>query len=288
MLSILGKQELVKNVYLLSRKFIGEQKVTNIVDLRPFYLDFIQAHQPYQPVNVSGDIIVVDEEKINALKKAYQPGELDDLNQVKMIGGRHSPERFSALSELVRKGYIKLSSSNADVKLIFDLVIHSIFFRESTNERQTSSFGGSSSTAIGSIWISGHGELTAHDVAEFLLHELTHHLLFIDERCNEQFNYQEIIKPENYSTSALLGKRRPLDKVIHSILVSHEILNARKHYLEPCRITIHPPTDVLKKNTINSITETLAMKNLDNLITQRTRDFLLKAQENLNEGIKYV
>ncbi|WP_323837558.1 aKG-HExxH-type peptide beta-hydroxylase [Photorhabdus africana] len=282
MLSILGKQELVKNVYLLSRQFLNGQQVTNTDDLRPFYLKFIQKHQPYQPVNVGEDIIVVDDEKINALKNAYQPGELDDLNQLKMIGGRHSAERYRELSELVRKGYIQLSSSNADIKLIFDLVIHTIFFRQSTNELSASSFGGSSSTAIGSIWISGHGNLTSHDVAEFLLHELTHHLLFIDERCHEQFNYQEIIKPENYSMSALLGKRRPLDKVVHSILVSHEILNARRNYLESDMVTIHPATDVLKRNTINSIAETLAMKNLDNLVTKRTRDFLLKAQNNLN------
>lgn len=282
MLSILGKQELVKNVYLLSRKFLNGQSVENTDDLRPFYLKFIQKHQPYQPVNVGDDIIVVDDKKINALKNAYQPGELDDLNQLKMIGGRHSAERYSELSELVRKGYIQLSSSNSDVKLIFDLVIHTIFFRQSTHELTTSSFGGSSSTAIGSIWISGHGNLTPHDVAEFLLHELTHHLLFIDERCHEQFNYQEIIKPENYSMSALLGKRRPLDKVVHSILVSHEILNARRNYLESDMVTIHPATDVLKRNTINSITETLAMKNLEHLITKRTRDFLLKAQYNLN------
>ncbi|WP_048993324.1 aKG-HExxH-type peptide beta-hydroxylase [Klebsiella pneumoniae] len=282
MLSILGKQELVKNVYLLSRKFLNGQPVKNTDDLRPFYLKFIQKHQPYQPVNVGEDIIVVDDKKINALKNAYQPGELDDLNQLKMIGGRHSTERYRELSELVRKGYIQLSSSNSDVKLIFDLVIHTIFFRQSTHELTTSSFGGSSSTAIGSIWISGHGNLTPHDVAEFLLHELTHHLLFIDERCHEQFNYQEIIKPENYSMSALLGKRRPLDKVVHSILVSHEILNARRNYLESDMVTIHPATDVLKRNTINSITETLAMKNLEHLVTKRTRDFLLKAQDNLN------
>lgn len=282
MLSILGKQELVKNVYLLSRKFLNGQPVKNTDDLRPFYLKFIQKHQPYQPVNVGEDIIVVDDKKINALKNAYQPGELDDLNQLKMIGGRHSTERYRELSELVRKGYIQFSSSNSDVKLIFDLVIHTIFFRQSTHELTTSSFGGSSSTAIGSIWISGHGNLTPHDVAEFLLHELTHHLLFIDERCHEQFNYQEIIKPENYSMSALLGKRRPLDKVVHSILVSHEILNARRNYLESDMVTIHPATDVLKRNTINSITETLAMKNLEHLVTKRTRDFLLKAQDNLN------
>ncbi|MCL6326118.1 aKG-HExxH-type peptide beta-hydroxylase [Pectobacterium polaris] len=282
MLSILGKQELVKNVYLLSQPFLGDKLVTNIHELRPCYLEFIQKHQPYQPVNVSENIIVVDDEKINALKNAYQPGELDDLNQLKMIGGKHSVEKYRELSELIIKGYNQLSSSNADVKLIFDLVIHTIFFRKSTNEFNTASFGGSSSTAIGSIWISGHGDLTYHDVAEFLLHELTHHLLFIDERCHEQFNYQEIVKPENYSMSALLGKRRPLDKVVHSILVSHEILNARRNYLESDMVTIHPATDILKNNTINSIAEILAMKNLDDLITKRTRGFLLKAQDNLS------
>ncbi|PHM45567.1 aKG-HExxH-type peptide beta-hydroxylase [Xenorhabdus miraniensis] len=282
MLSILGKDEIIKNVYLLSRSLPGSENIKKIEDLKPFYLDFLKNHQPYHPINFSDEIIVSNEEKINSLILAYQPSALDDLNQVKMIGEKHRTDKYQELSTLVKNGYTHLADSDKDVKLIFDLVIHTIFFRKSTSSSNVSSFGGSSSTAIGSIWISGHGALTLHDIAEFLLHELTHHLLFIDERCHEQFHYAEIIKPENYSTSALLGKKSPLDKVVHSILVSHEILNARQKFLNAGNVTIHPKTNILKKNTNQSIAEILGMKNLNNLITNRTKEFIMTARENLN------
>lgn len=282
MLSILGRDEIIKDVYLISRSNPNLGTIKNIDDLRPFYLDFLKKHQPYHPINESNTIIVSNEDSVNALRLAYQPSALDDLNQVKMIGDKHSSEKYEELSALVKNGYDHLVECDLDVKLIFDLVIHTIFFRKSANNSNVSSFGGSSSTAIGSIWISGHGKLTKHDVAEFLLHELTHHLLFVDERCHEQFNYKEIIKPENYSVSALLGKKRPLDKVVHSILVSHEILNARKTFLTVGNVTIHPPTNILRENTKRSISEILELKNLDNLITPRTKDFILSARENLH------
>jgi len=282
MLSILGRDEIIKDVYLISRSNPNLGTVKNIDDLRPFYLDFLKKHQPYHPINESNTIIVSNEDSVNALRLAYQPSALDDLNQVKMIGDKHSPEKYEELSALVKNGYDHLVECDLDVKLIFDLVIHTIFFRKSAINSNVSSFGGSSSTAIGSIWISGHGKLTKYDVAEFLLHELTHHLLFVDERCHEQFNYKEIIKPENYSVSALLGKKRPLDKVVHSILVSHEILNARKKFLTVGNVTIHPPTNILRENTKRSISEILELNNLDNLITQRTKDFILSARENLH------
>ncbi|KQN47672.1 hypothetical protein ASE93_10295 [Serratia sp. Leaf50] len=282
MLSIQGRDEIIKDVYLLSRSHADSGKIKDVDDLRPFYLDFLKNHQPYHPINQTNNIIVSNEAAVNALRLAYQPSALDDLNQVKMVGEKHSAEKYEELSELVRNGYAHLVECNLDVKLVFDLVIHTIFFRKSANRSSVSSFGGSSSTALGSIWISGHGTLTTHDVAEFLLHELTHHLLFVDERCHEQFNYTEIIKPENYSVSALLGKKRPLDKVVHSILVSHEILNARKTFLTAGNVTIHPPTNTLRENTKRSISEILDLENLDNLISKRTKDFILTARENLH------
>jgi hypothetical protein len=163
-----------------------------------------------------------------------------------------------------------------------DLIIHSFFFRKTRVSGNTSSFGGSSSTAIGVVWISGHGKLTKYDIAEFLVHELTHHLLFIDERCHQQFFYKEMQKKENYAISALLVRARPLDKVIHSIVVSSEILNSRRCFLGENSVSIHPNTQNLLQNTLNSIEDVRKMLNRDAVITEHTLDIINRCEEVIN------
>ncbi|MDC9613336.1 hypothetical protein PSI19_05425 [Xenorhabdus khoisanae] len=279
MINILGIDEIVKNVYLLSKKYIGKTPPSTIEDLKPFYLEFLEKHQPYQPINRRNDLFIHDNNIEVKLKKAYQPSSLDDLNQQKMIAERHTEDERLYLHKIVQDGYNRLINSNHNIKHIFNLVIHSIFFMKTCDKFNISSFGGSSSTAMGSIWISGHGKISVDDVSEFLLHELIHHLLFVDERCHDQFNYKEIIKPENFSMSALLKKRRPMDKVVHSILVSSEIVIARKEFLKSKEIIIHPDTETLRKNTLLSISEVLNMKNINCLITERVKDFILKSYD---------
>lgn len=73
--------------------------------------------------------------------------------------------------------------------------------------------------------------VTKADVMEMLLHELTHHLLFVDEHNYQHFTYPELIKKENYAFSAILNMMRPLDKVVHSIVVATELVKARTRFL---------------------------------------------------------
>lgn len=138
-------------------------------------------------------------------------------------------------------------------------------------------FGGSSSGGIGVIWISGYGELDQNSIAELLLHELTHHQLFIDECCHAHYDLAEIIKPENFSISAILNKRRPLDKVVHSIIVATEILLARSRFLRQQETKLHGHSEVLMNKTVTAIGETMGMPNINKLLTERTREMLARA-----------
>lgn len=70
-----------------------------------------------------------------------------------------------------------------------------------------------------------------------------------------------------------------MDKVVHSILVSSEIVIARKEFLKSKEIIIHPDTETLRKNTLLSISEVLNMKNINCLITERVKDFILKSYD---------
>ena len=152
---------------------------------------------------------------------------------------------------------------------------HCLFFRKTRkNAFGQASFGGSSSTAIGAIWISGIGEPSRYDVAEFLLHELTHHLLFVSERCTAQFNYREMVKETNFAQSAILHRRRPLDKVVHSIVVSTEILLARDSFLPPQNIRVHPESSQLRRQTQVAIESVFQLTNLEQIVTPWTIQLL--------------
>ncbi|MCT4697033.1 MAG: hypothetical protein V3581_02125 [Candidatus Cardinium sp.] len=98
---------------------------------------------------------------------------LDDIHQQSMVGEAYPTDEHAQHLEALRLGYLHLRESSAELKALFNLIIHTIFLRKSRKIDQNISFGGSSSSGIGLIWISGHGELDQTDIAELPLHELT-------------------------------------------------------------------------------------------------------------------
>lgn len=275
MYSLYGPEYSIKNAYLLGHKYAAGRPVTRTEQLKAFYLDFLAEHEPAVPINRAADPFVRDAAVEERLRDAYRASSLNDLKQQQIIGEAFTPAERGVLIGRVREGYAHLAAANRDLQAVFDLAVHSVFFRRSTRtDSGAASFGGSSSTAMGAIWISGHGALNKHDVAEFLVHELTHHLLFLAERCRAQFHYKEMVKPENYAQSAILNKRRPLDKVVHSVAVSTELLLARRSFLGERAVTVHPDTDTMTARTLRSIDEVMSMPNRDKVITPWTVELL--------------
>jgi hypothetical protein len=284
MFSLLGTKHNLKNICLLSSPYIDIKTVKNSNELKPAFSQFLSSHQPQTGAAiVANQIFVQESERSALLKNAYRASSLNDRNQNDLIKEDIEGTELERFIHQTEAGLDYLTSCNPDVRSIFDLAIHSIFFRRSGSSSDgKKSFGGSSSTAIGAIWISGLKDLRPCDIGEFLLHELTHHLLFIDERCRKQFAYTEMIKPENYAQSAILHKKRPLDKVVHSIIVATEILLARKTFLKSPGLLVHPDSETLKRQTLNSISSVMELNNLDDVLTPWTIELILKSEQSIN------
>ena len=275
MYHLFGINQSVKNIYLLSHKFILNETPKNTVELKKYYLDFLKEHQPHQPVNYSENIIINDELIEEKLLNAYHISALNDLGQSNLIGKTISHVKKEQLQHKVKEAIELIKFKDESLYHLLHLVIHSIFFRESESSPEGfKSVGGSSSTAMGTIWISDSRDFTTEDYAELLLHELTHHLLFIFERCHAQFNYSEMVKPENFAQSAILNKKRPLDKVVHSIAVAVEIIIARKNIFKGLSVTAHPSTEILKKQVCDAISDVQNLNNINELITPWTKELL--------------
>jgi hypothetical protein len=130
---------------------------------------------------------------------------------------------------------------------------------------------------VGTIWLSLHKKLPTIDLMELLVHEFTHNLLLIDEINTRHYNYDLIAKEENFARSAILRRSRPLDRVIHSIVVATELVLARDKYLGHAkRPVIHRKTTELIADTIAAIKGVRALPNLDQLITPHLNQLIGK------------
>ena len=276
MLSIIGKDEIIKNIYRISRIGNPTDNLSSTSQLRTAYLQFLARKQPSVPVNWSEDVFITDTIIERQLAKAFSIGNLDDLDQSDVIKGTYNLAVRTEKLNLAANALKNLMQLSQDLQLVFGLAIHSIFTTSSKSKNgNVGAHGGSTSGAIGVIWLTIADFVNLYDLMEMYVHELTHCLIFIDELNHPQFNYQEIVKPENHALSAILRGNRPLDKVIHSIIVSTELLSARHTFLgEPESLNIHPDSKSLAHYTIKSIESVRDLKNLDNLVSPRITTLL--------------
>jgi hypothetical protein len=115
--------------------------------------------------------------------------------------------------------------------------------------------GGTTSQALGVLWADPRPWWSERDLVEFLIHELTHTLIFLDEWRQPQFSSRQALTDRsNYALSAIRGAPRPLDKTLHSIIVGVEVLLAREDALGHTEHDgLHPGSRELREGVIQSI-----------------------------------
>lgn len=275
MYSLYGSNEALRNLYILAQPFMNDcASIHNVSDLKRPYLAFLSKTFPNLPINKDNDIFISNDHIEQSLAAAFSGSLLDDLNQSNVIGKSYSYSIKDQKIELARKALLNLLPRDEDFATIFSLVIHSIFITEpNITPLGHSSHGGSASGAIGSIWLSLHKKINFYDICELYVHELTHHLMFLDELVHGHFDYKLINDPVNYAYSSILNRSRPLDKVIHSMAVATEIVLARQSFLgSSSKVSVHPESRIIQENVLRSFDSLQALQNYDQLTTERSRD----------------
>lgn len=271
-------QEFISSVLALTAK--DGNTCSDISELRNRYIDFAVSvgGEAVRPSDTE-DSYCYNEERILSLISKYK--DYSQLTDIETDTSETSHESRVNAMKAVSEGKKHLQQSNNELGSLFDFAIHTMFYH-----RSKESGGGSVSSAPGVIWCSPRLNWTKEDMAEFLVHELTHNMLFIDERRYQHYiDFDDIAIPENYAKSAILMKPRPLDKVFHSLIVSHEVLSYRMENGEPVNPNVHPSTQKMYDaalETIDTIRELLGRKTL---VTTRFLELMDKVEISL-ETIK--
>ncbi len=196
--------------------------------------------------------------------------DLNDLRQEKMIQSP-CPEKIAQ----AKIYFDQLSQTDPERAQVFSLIMNAVFCAHSEWAH-----GGSSSSSIGILWINPKSVWEPLDGAELLVHEMTHQLLFLDERRYKHYrDYSQITKKENFARSAILKKQRPLDKVLHSLVVTTEILLYRNKWNLHNRLhKLHGSSESLLKSAFDCIESIQSLETFEDLFLDRGRVILKQAE----------
>lgn len=266
MFKCLGLKENVKNVVTLAKPHL---KQSSAFALKNAYRLFLTEAQPNVPQSQNNEIQFLHKpNEIATLLKIFEEDSiLDDFEEIfdtSSQGSINSIQRVQNSLELLKE-------TEKSFQGLLNLVINTIFCAPSKLAG-----GGSTSAAIGCIWVNLRDHWQDQDILEFLIHETTHNLIFLDELCYIHYvNYTEIAKKENFSWSAILNRSRPLDKVFHSIVVSTEILTFRNDILgHPNKPCLHPPSEIMMEQTKRSIQFLKENSQIKRLLSERANYIL--------------
>lgn len=225
MLCLYGFDAAIRNIYSATYRSDRSGAVANMDQLRCCYLDFLGPSYASGATRTAGGIVrdIATENDLSAFFISGDPG---DQKQQRVMGDAFPPTLRAEKIALAATALERLLALDEDLRALFELVIHSIIVRPHSDSAVC--LGGSNSDAIGLIWMSVPAQLGERDLAELFLHELTHHLLYIDEASHAQFMYEDMLAPENFISSAILKKAKSVCKVFHSMIVGVEICTWRQ------------------------------------------------------------
>jgi len=243
---LLGPRRTLKNVAALA----GASRTNGIPPDRDTvaagYRTFLSRVQPHVPATLATKPEYLVEGPVHARMLAVfnQGSALDDCVYDEIGRETDSAERQRRQKQRVRlnASLDALADRHLGLREIFDTVLTHIVFAPCANAG-----GGTTSDARGVLWADPRPGWSESDLEEFIVHELTHTLIFLHELCFPLYTAPDQLGDRRWwAISAIRGVPRPLDKAFHSAVVSAELLCFRRVAGVPAGAYIlHPPTPEL-------------------------------------------
>lgn len=270
MIHLCGLPESLQTFSVLSASAAAPRELETLAGLKCAYRQFLGQVQPtLAQATADGYEFVDGGERLRDLVMAFNvESHLDDTPYELTVtpAGDDTGTRLRLQETLDT-----IAATAPDVAVAFDLAINTVFVAPCRIAG-----GGTTSSAIGVLWLDPRIGWTDADWIEITIHELTHTLLFMDEYRFEHYASRERITDRSVlALSAIRCDMRPLDKVFHSIVVATEVLLARERgFGNPPDSRMHPPSPVLVDNVSQSIASILAVGDIESRLQPRAFDLL--------------
>lgn len=266
----------VETISLLSQPH-AEGELRDFAALKKAYRNYTAFIQPGLPVGRSEDVeFNNDPADLKEFARAFNAETaLSDIrNSILLQDSPDAPRKL----ETARSAYHAMQERYPELALLFKLVFNTIFSLPSV-----AAGGGTASSAIGVLWVNQRATWTENDVIEFLIHEMTHNLVFLDERRYSHYvDLQKAVSKENWALSAVLGRLRPIDKSVHSLMVATEILLFRDRFTgHDNRYRVHPPSGMMREKSLRCAESLLGLKNISELCRPRFIELTLMCKDRL-------
>jgi hypothetical protein len=252
--------------------------LSNLETLQLAYREYIEALQTRELSGNSGIVnIISNADEAKELRQFFvNDSMLDDLKQWEVMTSQDD-ENAGLKRDLLARVLEEMKLYSPHHRKLFDTVITDIFISPSERAK-----AGSTSHAIGLIWANPKTDYVLHDVLEMLIHELTHHALFIDELRHGHYGPGALMDKANWGQSAILNIHRPLDKVFHSAVVAMEIYLFRRNCIgHPVIPRVHPPSTIILEQIKSSIGSLEIIAKSDGALTARAIEII----DNMNRKI---
>lgn len=149
--------------------------------------------------------------------------------------------------------------------------------------------GGTVSNVPGAVWFNVRSSWSDQDIVEFVIHEFTHTLMFLEERRYGFYqNIENLMHKENFALSSIRRDMRPLDKVLHSAMVAAEICALRDQFgFGEESSQVHPSSAELREGVAETISS-CAKVDVSSLLMPRAVEILTGLHEMQAEPAEIV
>lgn len=265
MYSLVGTRAIMENVVVLTSA--GGSPPQSLGDLRTAYRERVSS-APYDREGTPGEPqFIGDGDALTRLVRGFP--------LTRRGGDEVSPAPEWRMA-MVRDGWLQLREQDETLGAIAATVVDTVFV---TGANWTGSM--SETGHVGTLWIMPGQNWQSEEVVEAYLHELTHTLLFLDER---RYGHFLPAASEVRVRSAIRRDVREYPAVVHSALVAAELLAWRNHRqtADSACSRLHGPTAELTARARNAHAQVLEEDRNQNLLTPRMRELIEQAGERIH------
>jgi hypothetical protein len=268
-----GEQYCYDLLYTVAREFFPKRTTDlGIADFQRASRRWAEKMQPWIRGSRGLAVSFCNDQEVeeNLLAALHEPSPLDDLAHYAQPAAfkRSSPDRARITAEVAHAERAVRAFRKRDEPFweIFEVYVRYVICVDSKY-----SMGGTNSNALGVVYLVAPSRLTSNELYELFVHETTHLAMFVDQSRQRHYrDFAAIADPANFCVSAVYERQRPLDKVLHSLVVATEVLLHREKTLgHDAGNSVHPGTPKLAMSALTTAEALLALQSRKQLLAPR-------------------